>query len=120
MRCVSFLLRHGAKKQSVTIDDEGFVAVYDVLQWLQNHSFNCPGMSKTELEYMVQVDPKNLFFIDKELNKIRANSGHSLAVKNLALSQINETCLPHFIIHETYLDLLPNILKLGLNRCNRQ
>jgi len=103
-KSLSWMLRHGALKEGIQIDHEGYV---DVEMLIRHRNF--VGVSLSEILSVVDGNDKKRFTIVKDdLNgkwKIKANQGHTLQVNDLELKQINineaENEFPT-IIHGTY------------------
>ncbi|XP_008551850.1 tRNA 2'-phosphotransferase 1 [Microplitis demolitor] len=110
---LSYLLRHGAKNESLPITADGFCVLSDVLSKLK-------GVEIKDIERIVKNDHKQRYTLIKDgFLKIKANQGHSIAdVNNLSLKPI--TINPDFdIIHGTYFKYWNKIKEQGLSRVNR-
>ncbi|KAI5959070.1 TPT1 [Candida pseudojiufengensis] len=116
---LSYILRHGAKKENISIDNQGFVSISDIL----NHQlFKSFKTTREDLNRIVLADAKNRYTIDFGADKICANQGHSLTnVNNENLIKLSKDELINLnIYHGTYFKKLPLIKKSGgLNKRNR-
>ncbi len=80
---MSYLLRHGAQKEHLSMNAEGYIQITDVITWLQAHGLQ---VCKDTIVKIVQEDKKGRYSIVDDC--IRANQGHSL---QLALSYTEYT-----------------------------
>lgn len=119
---LSWLLRHGAQKEGITIQPDGFVSVADILK----HPRFGKQYSLEKLQDIVATDAKKRYTL--RLNpltahqEIRANQGHSLeAVEAEACLQrihsVNE--LPDAVVHGTFYRNWESIKTEGLKRMRR-
>jgi len=118
-RQISYLLRHGAEREGVPMNDNGQVKISDLLIWLQNRTNRT--YTRRNIENLVQTDRKQRYMIqwhvnDTTLDTIKANNGHSM---HLPLMDVKEHSPTHNIIHATYLSKLSSIFRNGLNRGKR-
>lgn len=118
---LSWLLRHGAIKEQLSMMSDGFVPVSEVL----NHRIFKEKLSVDGLKRLVKNNDKQRFTLctsaDGEL-LIRANQGHSIqAVTDLELTRINgKVDVPGgFVVHGTYEHCWPSIVNQGLSRMSR-
>ena len=75
-KSLSYLLRHGAFKESIFIDKNGWVEISDVIEFI-NMKTN-PRIGKEDILYVVKHNDKQRFSISE--GKIRANQGHSFNI----------------------------------------
>lgn len=77
-RTLSWLLRHAAVKEGLTLSSNGFIPVSEIL----NHKNLRGKFSAEDVEFVVKTDNKQRFTLRKNNNllEIRANQGHSLQV----------------------------------------
>ena len=40
-KAISYLLRHGAQRESVPIEPDGYVTVDNLIKWLKSKSYDC-------------------------------------------------------------------------------
>lgn len=87
-KSLSWLLRHGAQKEGITMDKNGYVDV-DVI--LRHRNFK--GITLEELQDLVETNDKQRFTIrhEESTNKwqIKANQGHTLQIEDLELKPIS-------------------------------
>lgn len=117
-KALSYLLRHGAVKEKLEIDPQGYVLL-DVL--LNHNRMKSNKVTLEDLKRIVKDNDKQRFTI-KDDTWICANQGHTLKViddSNLLLMSHDE--LPKTIYHGTYLKNLPLIFVKGggLSRMDR-
>lgn len=118
-RYLSYLLRHGAVKEGLSIDKEGYVDVETLLDFVsKKHS----KMTLSELMKIVEDDNKQRFSLIKRDNKlfIRANQGHSMnVVTEDAMTPIIDGKLYPIVVHGTFINNLESILLTGLSKMSR-
>lgn len=114
-KALSYLLRHGAVKEKLHIDDQGYIAIEELLQ---HNRMKCNKVTRADLSRIVETNDKQRFKITDD--KICANQGHSIKLENAQLQEYTAENLPHEIYHGTYLNKLPTIVKSGgLSKMNR-
>ncbi|XP_071441350.1 tRNA 2'-phosphotransferase 1 [Hetaerina americana] len=116
-KALSWLLRHGARKENLNISDEGFVSVSSVL----NHkSFRKYTFS--DIQRVVDQNDKQRFSIRRNPTnnefEIKANQGHSISVPSLQLIPL-ECNDSTEVVHGTYLRFWDKIKNEGLRRMRR-
>lgn len=115
---MSFLLRHGAEKEGIAMNSAGYVRMDDLLAYLGkdvNLAFVHEIVDTNEKKrYEVMVD-------DQKIEWIRAAQGHTItSVKEEELlTAIANPWLYNTVLHGTYRDPLPLIMKGGLNKMTR-
>ncbi|KAL0233158.1 hypothetical protein GEMRC1_011903 [Eukaryota sp. GEM-RC1] len=114
-KTLSYLLRHGARKENIPISDQGFVLIPD----LQNHLINHCGIHATveNIQKVVDFNDKKRFEIRN--GQIRAVQGHSLNV-DVELETLTLDTVPNVVVHGTYQKYVQSIRESGLNRMGRQ
>jgi 2'-phosphotransferase len=119
---LSYLLRHGAVKEGLKIDENGWVSINDLL----NH----PSMSNfcstlNDIREIVQTDEKQRYSLMTNAHGqtfIKANQGHSINVvtdagmRELSLSDVKN--YPD-VVHGTMMNHLKSILNQGLSKMKR-
>lgn len=89
-KLLSYVLRHGALKEKLNIDTEGYI---DVEIILRHKSFREKGCSFCDIQRIVSNNNKNRFTLkcfNQNNWKIKANQGHSLIqVDQLDLKEIS-------------------------------
>lgn len=114
---MSYLLRHGAQESGVAISSDGYVLMQDLLKYLGN---------KTSIDLVHSIvennDKKRYELKFKDGNEyIRATQGHSITeVKTEELlTSIVDPFNYVYVVHGTYKEPLPFIMKGGLNKMAR-
>jgi len=85
-------LRHQPERLGLSLEDEGWVNVEDLLKACARHNF---PVSLGELKEVVEKNDKKRFSFDESGKKIRANQGHSVAVDLKLTAQIPPVALYH-------------------------
>ncbi|CCH42720.1 putative RNA 2'-phosphotransferase [Wickerhamomyces ciferrii] len=121
-KALSYLLRHGAEKEKLIIDPQGYVSLSQILS---NNRIKTHKTTKEDIERIVAENNKkrfNLLVKDDGQTYICANQGHSLkSITNDNLKLIsNDDEWPKDLIHGTTLKNLKLILESGgLSKMNR-
>uniref|UniRef100_A0A8C4QVR7 2'-phosphotransferase n=1 Tax=Eptatretus burgeri TaxID=7764 RepID=A0A8C4QVR7_EPTBU len=118
-KALSYVLRHGARKMGLHIQEDGFVDVQDILNHPQFRRY-----TETDVAHVVQMNDKQRFEMCSSPStgclQIRANQGHSLELEELELTPITLASeLPKVVLHGTYLRSWPSIRENGLSRMGR-
>ncbi|GAA5909928.1 tRNA 2'-phosphotransferase [Sporobolomyces salmoneus] len=121
-KTLSYILRHGAAKESLTLREDGFVRVQDLLRRPK-----LKGCDLETLERIVRENAKQRFTMrpeptgseGKEELWIRANQGHSVAVEALELKRVETADQVPLMVHGSYYRLWPQIEKEGLKVMTR-
>jgi putative RNA 2'-phosphotransferase len=108
----SYLLRHKPEAVHLTMDENGWVAVDQLLENSAKYQFE---FSLEELEIAVETNKKKRFSFNDDKTKIRANQGHSIDVN----VELKPTVPPEFLYHGTAEQNLESILKNGIQKRNR-
>lgn len=122
-KAMSFILRHGAEKEKVKINSDGFVEINELL----SHS-SMKNACADDVLKVVENCPKKRFLIKKEFDDqnqreiilIRANQGHSMKNVNVDMEEITNADEFKTVIHGTYFNCWDKIKTEGLSRMNRQ
>ena len=101
----TYLLRHGAKKNNIPIDEEGFITLENVFAYV--HSQVKPDEVKLiDLDFVkniVATDSKGRLYLDEENMRLRANQGHSIKIDSLELRTIKMSDAGYdLVVHGTY------------------
>jgi 2'-phosphotransferase len=112
-KSLSYLLRHGAVKEGLSIDSSGYVNLSEVLA---HNRLRSSRATQQDIERIVQENDKKRFTLiqQEDVWKICANQGHSLRTvgeNNLTLLTPNE--YPERLIHGTTRQKLDLILQSG-------
>ncbi len=108
---LSLILRHQPEKIGLTLDENGWALVSDILEKSKMQ------FTVEELSEVVNTNDKKRFSFNANETKIRANQGHSL--KSIDLDLKPETP-PLFLYHGTVSKFIPEIKLHGLKKMNRQ
>ena len=126
-KSLSYLLRHGAEKEKLAIDANGYVALKDILA---HNRVKSQKATVEDIERIVENNDKKRFKIEKREPTgspetqwyICANQGHSIkgvGANNMeSLKSISEFPLD-VLVHGAYQRNLQSILKNGLSRMGR-
>lgn len=109
---LSLVLRHEPQSAGVTLDEEGWVGVDDLLAGLAQAG---KGMSRDHLEHLVRTNAKKRFEFSSDGKRIRASQGHSVAVSLNYAAQAP----PEILYHGTADRFLESIRQQGLQRMQR-
>jgi RNA:NAD 2'-phosphotransferase (TPT1/KptA family) len=115
---LAFVLRHGAPKLGLVVQDGGYISV-DALLALREFA----GVTIETLREIVNHDRKGRYSFSEDGKAIRANQGHSFPVPNESESLLRRVTDPKEIphcIHGTYARHLASIEREGLSRMGRQ
>ncbi|XP_045605907.1 tRNA 2'-phosphotransferase 1 isoform X1 [Procambarus clarkii] len=115
-KTLTWLLRHGAEKEGLTISTEGWANLEDVLK---RPNFKKVGIDK--VKEIVANCPKQRFALKEENGEIyiRANQGHSFQVDDLDLEEITTDSDLSTVVHGTYYSHWNSIKEQGLSRMKR-
>jgi len=117
---LSKVLRHQADRYNLTMSDQGYVLVSDLLALQQMR-----GVSRQMLIELVENNNKQRFSFDSSGLRIRANQGHSIELDSPVLTPITLATLEQFpqkyrtVCHGTYQKFLEKIQKEGLKKMGR-
>ena len=104
---ISYLLRHGADKEGLKMDEEGWVDCKDLCSMVK--------ITKTVLEDVVATNDKKRFAFSADKRKIRASQGHTLKID----LKLKKTIPPDKLYHGTIWTVMSSIFKLGLIKMER-
>jgi putative RNA 2'-phosphotransferase len=110
---LALVLRHRPEALGVTLSNEGWVPVDELLAALAAHGRD---VDFAALERLVVESDKQRFAFSADRRRIRANQGHSVQV-DLGLSPAQP---PDILFHGTVARFLPSIHELGLHKGERQ
>ncbi|RKP35580.1 phosphotransferase KptA/Tpt1, partial [Dimargaris cristalligena] len=123
-KCLSFLLRHGAEKEGLSLRSDGYIAVDQLLRHPKLRQ-----VPLATLQYVVDRDAKQRYTLREETSSsppgwyIRANQGHSLKASSLTLHEHTREYLSFILFHFTYIAVYPppppRIAQQGLKRMSR-
>jgi putative RNA 2'-phosphotransferase len=110
---LSLVLRHEPRVIGITLDQNGWVSVEELLHALATHG---KPLAREDLEALVATSDKRRFALNPNRSMIRANQGHSVSV-DLALPP---AIPPDVLFHGTVERHLPSIRAHGLVKGKRQ
>jgi putative RNA 2'-phosphotransferase len=110
---LSRILRHQPESIGLTLDEQGWANVEDLLYCAGQHGL---ALSRSLLEEVVQTSDKQRFALSPDGQRIRANQGHSLAI-DLNLPPVEP---PETLYHGTAVQFLDSIRTHGLQNGKRQ
>ncbi len=108
---LSLILRHQPEKIGLTLDENGWAEVDDILEKSK------VSFTYEELVEVVKTNDKQRFALNDDRTKIRANQGHSLNTVDLDLQP---EIPPAFLYHGTVAKFIPEIRLQGLKKMSRQ
>jgi putative RNA 2'-phosphotransferase len=111
---LSLILRHDPSCINLTLDQNGWAIVDDLIR-LANIK-NPLVFNMQIIEEIVKTDSKQRYSFSEDRKKIRANQGHSISV-DLELKPISP---PDLLYHGTSDKYLSGILKDGIKKMSRQ
>lgn len=109
---LSLVLRHQPEKVGVTLDREGWVSVYLLLEAFEAHGLR---LTPDELREVVRSNDKQRFSFSADGLRIRASQGHSVKVE-LGYEPQEP---PPTLYHGTAERFLPSIRQQGLSKGRR-
>ena len=110
---LSLLLRHKPETISLTLDDNGWANVEDLLvKWTCREA---DGLTMATLEEIVKSNDKKRFEFNEDKTKIRACQGHSIGVD----VQLKKVEPPEYLYHGTASRFLDSIKENGLLKQTR-
>lgn len=112
-KLLSLALRHQPDALGITLDQEGWASVAEVLQKMQQKGM---AVDLPRLQEVVDTNDKKRFSFSADGSRIRANQGHSLPVE-LGLQPVAP---PPLLYHGTAIQNLDSIFTEGLQRRTRQ
>jgi putative RNA 2'-phosphotransferase len=109
---LSFVLRHQPQSIGITLDENGWVGVENLLAHCRA---NGRLISFETLKQIVATSPKNRFALSEDETRIRANQGHSIEV-DLGYESREP---PAVLFHGTVGTVLEEIRAMGLLKMGR-
>jgi len=111
---LSLVLRHQPELISITLDQNGFVPVDELLSSMAKHRRG-HQVSLEQLKEVVDTNDKQRFEFDDSGLKIRARQGHSVEIDH----GLEPTEPPEFLLHGTATRVLGLVREGGLKKMNR-
>lgn len=120
-KVLSYLLRHGACKEHLPLQSDGFI---DLQAILEHPEMQKRHVQVSDVQRVVVNNDKKRFTLEEtgiRQWKIRANQGHTLSeVKELDLKKLTKADVVNFtVVHGTYFKYWANIKTDGLKRMKR-
>ena len=109
---LSLVLRHNPETIGIRLDEQGWVAVDNLLQQLKANGM---AIDRTMLQEVVDTNSKKRFAISDDGFRIRASQGHSVAID----LGYQEAVPPTILYHGTAAKNLPAIKEKGLLKQKR-
>jgi len=115
-KTLSWILRHGAKSEGITMRPDGYVEVRDLLNNNRLRDLNFLALEKT-----VKDDPKNRYSLicEADVWLIRANQGHSIQAVQMELEPITSAKQIPMAVHGTTRNAWESISTQGLSKMTR-
>jgi putative RNA 2'-phosphotransferase len=110
---LSLMLRHQPELIGITLDEQGWVNVDELLQQTEKHG---KIITMDMLNYVVVTNTKKRFAFSDDKQQIRASQGHSVEVELGYEPQVP----PRVLYHGTGSQSVTSILKTGLQKRHRQ
>lgn len=110
---MSLVLRHQPDVIGVTLDDNGWASVMELMEGIQRKGIR---IDSDLLDEVVATNDKKRFAFNEDKTKIRANQGHSVKVD----VELREAEPPEILYHGTVLRFVDSIRVEGLKPMNRQ
>ncbi len=110
---LSYVLRHKPEAIGITLDDQGWIGVDELLVAAARHG---KAITRELLDKVVATNDKQRFSFSPDGQSIRANQGHSVEV-DLALEPVEP---PELLYHGTVERFIASIREQGLIRGQRQ
>lgn len=111
-KLLSLVLRHDPAHIGITLDEQGWVAVPELLAQLAKHQ---QPLTLEQLEYIVETNAKQRFRFNDDRSRIRASQGHSVEVE-LGYTPVAP---PEVLYHGTAIQHQESILREGLRKMSR-
>lgn len=110
-REISYILRHNPKKYDLSLDEEGYVLIDElILKLKSNEKFN--GINKDDLIALLNIDNNKRYVVKN--NMIKASYGHSISINK------NDVVIPPDILyHGTTKEAYSSIVNNGINSMKR-
>ena len=109
-RYLSYLLRHHPEEANLTMDEQGWVSIRELIK-------NTGQLYTLEyLRFIVETDSKTRYAINETGTKIRANQGHSISSVN---PDLIEAIPPDILYHGTAKRFVDSIMHTGITKQSR-
>ena len=111
---MSLVLRHNPKAAGITVDDQGWADVRELIEGISKKTGGYMDMET--LERIVAENDKQRYSFNEDRTKIRANQGHSLPYVTI---EFEECVPPDILYHGTSRDFLDSIRQKGILKQKR-
>jgi putative RNA 2'-phosphotransferase len=110
---LSLILRHQPEVIALSLDENGWADVNELIERI-----NAQGrkLTRSQLERIVKTNDKQRFSFNEKGTKIRANQGHSIAIK----LDLETRQPPEILLHGTATRFIESIKSQGLHPQSRQ
>lgn len=117
-KSLSYLLRHGAVKEKLSIDSRGWVPVSEILA---HNRLRTHRASEEDVRRVVAQNAKQRFSLETRGAQlfVCANQGHTLAQVEPELERLTRASMPPAVYHGTYRHKMAAIRAGGLSRMAR-
>ncbi|WBO82925.1 RNA 2'-phosphotransferase [Hymenobacter yonginensis] len=112
-KLLSLVLRHEPAHLGLTLDEQGWVSVEELLRQAQANNVN---LTHEALLHIVDTSPKQRFRLSDDQQRIRASQGHSVAVELGYAPAVP----PAVLYHGTAARHQAQIMREGLLKMSRQ
>ncbi|AHJ98594.1 RNA 2'-phosphotransferase [Hymenobacter swuensis] len=112
-KLLSLVLRHDPAHLGLTLDEQGWVGVEELLRQAQAHKIN---LTHEMLLHIVDTSPKQRFRLSDDQQRIRASQGHSVVVELGYAPAVP----PAVLYHGTTARHQAQIMREGLQKMSRQ
>ncbi|UYZ85574.1 RNA 2'-phosphotransferase [Entomomonas sp. E2T0] len=113
-KLLSYILRHKPEEYNLTLDNQGWVIIHDLLESLAKDQ---QPITRQQLNYLVENNDKKRFTISDDGLRIRAAQGHS--TKKVTIEYVPQQP-PNTLFHGTATRFLDTIKQQGLLAGSRQ
>eukprot|EP00045_Choanoeca_perplexa_P008908 m.83971 g.83971 ORF g.83971 m.83971 type:complete len:191 (-) comp14669_c0_seq1:1277-1849(-) len=114
-KAMTRLLRHKAREEGLRMDDDGWVAVDELLRHRSLRQ-----LTREQVKTIVAECPKQRFQLDETRWRVRASQGHSIELSSDDLLQpITDPSQYPLVVHGTKRKAWSSIKDQGLNRMSR-
>ncbi len=111
-RFLSLVLRHKPEVIGITLDENGWADVNELLEAIKNSGHY---LTMEDLTYIVENNNKKRYTFNNDFTKIRANQGHSINVD----LQLKKEIPPKKLYHGTAEKFYDEIIKKGILKQTR-
>jgi uncharacterized protein (TIGR02452 family) len=106
---LSYVLRHSPETIGITLDENGWIPVSDLLEALADHG---KAIDRDRLQFIIENCPKKRFALSEDGSTIRANQGHSVTID----LDLEPSRPPATLFHGTVAKYVDSIRREGLQK----